>query len=87
MDDVYFNIQWRPKKFVKDQRFLVTDIDQIYIKDYHGYNQVMMIVNQPSGQKHVPLIMVRGISKARFLEQEIEKYLKIEDRQVPEEKA
>jgi len=87
MDDVYFNIQWRPKKFVKDKRFLVRDIDQIYIRDYHGYHQVMMIVNQAGGQKHEHLITIIGISKARFLEQEIEKYLKIEDRKVPEEKS
>ena len=87
MDDVYFNIQWRPKKFVKDKRFLVRDIDQIYIKEYHGYHRVMMIVNQAGGQKHEHLITIIGISKARFLEQEIEKYLKIEDRKVPEENA
>jgi len=82
MDDVYLNIQWRPKKLIKDKRFLVRDIEQIYIKKLNGYHNVVMMVNQPSGQKQVTLLSVRSLSKARFLEQEIEKYLKIEDRPV-----
>ncbi len=82
MDEVYLNIQWRPKKLIKDKRFLVRDIDQIYIKKLNGYHNVVMIVNQPSGQKEITLLSVRSLSKARFLEQEVEKYLKIEDREV-----
>lgn len=82
IDDVYFKIQRRPKKLVKDKQFLIRDIDQVYLKDYHGAYRVMMMVNQPTGQKAVVLMMVSSITKARFLEQEIEKYLKIEDREV-----
>ncbi len=82
MDDVYFNIQARPKKFVKDRQFLVRDIDQLYVKSISGMYQVLMMVNQKNGQKEVHLITVRSLAKAKFLEQEIEKYLKIEDRDV-----
>ena len=45
-----------------------------------------MILNGIEGQKHVPLIPVLGsLSKARYLEQEIEKHLGIIDREVLEE--
>lgn len=82
IDDVYFNIQWRPKKFVKDKQFLIRDIDQVCVKKHNGLNGVMMILNQDNGQKEVHLMTVRSLAKAKFLEQEIEKYLKIEDREV-----
>jgi len=85
MDDVFLNIQWRPKKLSKDQRFLIRDIDQVFVKKVHGMNNVIMVVNQPAGQKQVKLLSDSSLLKARFLEQEIEKYLKIEDREVPEE--
>ncbi len=82
MDDVYFNIQWRPKKFVKDKRFLVRDIDQLYVRSINGMYQVLMVLNQENGQKEIPLMSVRSLAKAKYLEQEIEKYLKIEDREI-----
>jgi len=44
------------------------------------------IINGVNGQKHIKLIpKVSSISKAKYLEQEIEKYLGIKDRRVPEE--
>ena len=45
-----------------------------------------MIVNGTTVQKYIPLIKnVGSPSKARYLEQEIEKQIGITDRQVPEE--
>lgn len=86
MDDVYFNIEWRPKKFHKDKRILVKDIDQVYLKKTtEGYHQVTMIVNEVTGQKHIKLMALDSLSQARYLEQEIERYLKITDRSIPEE--
>ena len=47
-----------------------------------------MIVNEPTGQKHIELISnVDSRSKAKYIEQEIEKYLGIKDRRVPDENS
>lgn len=79
-------VRWRPKKFVKDKSYHVDEIDQIYVKNIHGQGAVYMIVNGVEGQKHVQLIQgLDSMSKARYLEQEIEQHLGIMDRKVPEE--
>lgn len=86
MDDRYLSIIRRPKKLIKDQHFLINDIDQIYVKGPAGMTGVYMIVNSAMGQKHVKLISsVDSLSKARFMEQEIERHLGIPDRRIPEE--
>lgn len=83
IDNQYLNIRWRPKKMVKDRSYSVHDIDQIYINKAH---QLMMIVNGDDGQKHVKLTpKIGGLTKAKYLEQEIEKKLGITNRKVPEE--
>ena len=81
------NISWRPKKFIKDQQFNIKDIDQIYTRSVSGLSSIFMIVNGIDGQKHIKLIQgLDSLSKARFLEQEIERHLGIVDRNIPEEK-
>jgi len=87
INDQELSIKWRPKNFNKDKVFDVREIDQLYIKSIHSnYYSVFMIVNGIDGQKHEELISSVGSrSKARFLEQEIERYLNIPDRPVPEE--
>jgi len=83
-------IKHRPSNFKKDIAFSAEDIDQIYLKHSHihsGYFVLNMIVNGPKGQQHQELVHVSSISKAKYLEQEIEKYLGIEDRKVPEATA
>jgi len=87
IDDRNLHIQWRPKNLHKDKSYRIQDINQIYVKkrkdmDLHG---IYMITNSGAGQKHVMLTSVRTISKAKFLEQEIERHLGIQDREVPEE--
>ena len=76
-------IKHRPNNLKKDRYFPVEDIDQIYIK-HVGHYGLYMIVNGTKGQQHVKLVDVKTISKAKYLEQEIEKYLGIENRKVPE---
>ena len=88
IDDAYVSIQHRPRKFNKDKKFRINEIDQIYTKKYasSNYYAVYMILNGLDGQKHVKLIpYISSGSKARYIEQEIEAHLGIEDRQVPEE--
>lgn len=88
IDDNFLSIKWRPKKFHKDKYYPVQDINQIYTKTENGQSSIYMILNGANGQKHVKLIaLIDSLSKARYLEQEIEWHLGIEDREVPEEKA
>lgn len=84
----FLSIKSRPKHFKKDMTFNNVDIDQIYLKKVDGVHYyVYMMVNALEGQKHVKLLTVNSLSKAKYLEQEIEKYLNIEDRKVPEATA
>lgn len=86
IDQEFFHIRWRPKKWIKDRNFPIKKVNQIYTKSHDGHHAIYMIVNGPEGQKHIRLMgEITSLSKARYLEQEIEKYLKIEDRIVPEE--
>lgn len=59
-----------------------------YNPSFHSTNDQSFIQytekNGLDGQKHVKLITINTISKAKYLEQEIEKYLNIIDREVPE---
>jgi len=77
----------RPKNVKKDRTYEVEEIDQLYIQhstDGLGLFNIQMIINSLEGQKHIKLITVNTLSKAKYLEQEIERYLNIEDRKVPE---
>ncbi len=86
IDDQYMTIKWRPKKFNKDQQFNIEDIDQIYVRSTPTHHSVYMIVNGLEGQKHLKLIPnMQSLSKARYLEQEIERQIGIVDRRIPEE--
>jgi hypothetical protein len=88
ISDRFLSIKWRPNKLHKDQFYPVQDIDQVYVKKEHEQFHVYLILNGDDGQKHVKLIGgLPNASKARFLEQEIEWHLGIEDREVPEEHA
>ena len=86
LDSNYLNVRYRPSNLQKDKKYLLSEIDQLYVKAVGGSASLYMIVNGVEGQKHVSITpMMVGKSKVRFLEQEIEKHLKIKDRQVPEE--
>ena len=86
LDKDFLTIKWRPKKFIADQTYRTDDIDQIYVRGAEGYCQLYMLVNDLAGQKHIKLMSgLTSVSKARYIEQEIERYLGIENRKVPEE--
>lgn len=88
INERFLNIEWRPKKWHKDQQFDKEDVDQLYVyrNASTGYYEVGMIINGVEGQKRVRLIPgLDSLSKARYLEQEIEKHLGIIDRAVLEE--
>jgi hypothetical protein len=86
ISDRFLTIKWRPNKLHKDQYYPVQDIDQVYVKNEHEQFHIYLILNGVEGQKHVKLIGgLDNVSKARFLEQEIEWHLGIENRDVPGE--
>jgi len=87
VDDQDLSILRKPRSLVKDQHFAISEIDQLYVKSVQGgICDIYLVVNGANGQKHVKLIShMKSMSKARYLEQEIEKYLGIEDRRIPEE--
>lgn len=87
VSDKFLSIKSRPKNFKKDKTYAVNEIDQLYLKhavDGSGYYSIYMIINGMEGQKHIKLLTLNTLSKAKYLEQEIERYLHIEDRKVPE---
>jgi len=86
LDDKMLSIFRKPKKFIKDQHFDARDIDQLYVKKNQHLYTIYMTINGVNGQKEVKLISnLDSVTKARFLEQEIENHLGIEDRRMPDE--
>jgi len=91
IDDQDLNIERRPRKFVRDKKYSIADIDQVYMKNVTTSSgkkgaAIFMIVNDVNGQKHVELIKsVNSRTKAKYIEQEIEKHLGIKDRRIPDE--
>jgi len=87
--DKFLSIKSPYNNLQKDKNFHADELDQLYLKnsaDGSGYS-IFMILNGIEGQKHEKLLTVNTISKAKYLEQEIEKHLHIQDRKVPEATA
>ena len=85
-DNGQLHVHWRPKKFIKDKTYQINEIDQFYVSNAGGTMSLRMIVNSINGQEHVKLLTnLQSVSKAKFLEQELEKYLGIPNKKVPEE--
>lgn len=81
------SIKHRPKNFRKDKMYAADEIEQLYLKPSNesgGHYTINLIINGLEGQKHEKLMTVNSLSKAKYLEQEIEQYLNIIDREVPE---
>lgn len=87
IDEEYLTIQYRPKNLVKDKTIATQEIEQLYIKTIaSNYYSLHAVLNTREGQKHVQLIKyLDNRNKARFIELEVEQYLGIEDRRLPEE--
>lgn len=78
------DIGWRPNNFVKDKSILTREIEQLYVKRMaDGTIGLYSILNQVHGQKHELIIgRIKDLAHAKYLEQEIEKYLEIPDQKV-----
>lgn len=90
VNDKFLSIKYRPNNLKKDRNFVADDIDQLYLKpsnEMPGHYIIHMVINGMDGQKHEKLMAVNSLSKAKYLEQEIEKYLNIVDRKVLEANA
>lgn len=88
INDRFLNIKWRPKKFHHDISVSTQELRQLYVKFNTTTNQASLfgILDTTEGQKHVKLLPdINGLTKARFLEQEIERHLGITDEEVAEE--
>lgn len=78
-------VKHMPNNFQKEKVYNSREIDQVYVgRDTSGYFSLNIIINGIDGQKHQKLFSVKTMTKGKFLEQEIEKHLGIEDRSVPE---
>ena len=87
INDKSLSIKSRPKNLKKDKTYSADEIDQLYLRyssDGMGHITIHMIINGVEGQKHKELLTVNSLSKAKYLEQEIERYLNIEDRKILE---
>jgi len=79
------NFKSRPKNIKKDKSFSSDEIDQLFVNnsaDGMGHFTIHMLVNAPEGQKQVKLVTVNSLPKAKYIEQEIERYLGLEDRPI-----
>ena len=86
VDQQYLNVRYSPKNLQTEQRIAIQEIDQLYIKGEDNGSALYAVVNRPEGQKHIRLIRAMSDkSKPRFVEQEIERFLNIPDREIPEE--
>jgi len=87
IDEEYLTIQYRPKNFVKDKIVATREIEQLYVKTLaSNYYSLYAVLNTRDGQKHERLIQyIDTRNNARYIELELEKYLGIEDRRLPEE--
>lgn len=80
------SVEHRPKKGRADKFYKSKDIDQLYVTKYPNpwtgaqVYGVQMVVDDGGGQKHIRLIGgMKTIREAKFMEQEIENHLKIQD--------
>jgi len=83
-EDLY--IDFRPSNFSKDVHYKVKNIEQLFVKvDQYGLG-LHMVVNSSAGQKQERLISrFKNITHAKYIEQELEKYLGITNKSVPGE--
>ncbi len=81
-------VQWRPQNFNQDKVYKVSNIEQVYVKTDSMGLSLYMIVNGIDGQKHQRLLSgFTNIIKAKYIEQEIERFLNIKNKKVSGELA
>jgi len=83
VDRTHISVMWRPNNFVKDRSFPIQSIEQVYIRATSKGVCLYIVNNTIDGQKHEELVgRFTDLTKAKYIEQELEKYLGIEDRSV-----
>ncbi len=80
-----FDIVRKPRKLFKNASYDLSEIEQFYVSKPADY-ALTMVVNTQDGHKHINLVSgFKKVSEARYLEQELEEHLGIENKKVPEE--
>ena len=86
VDDKYLHLIWKPSKLMPSKKIRVSDIDQVYIKNMNSMYYIYAVINGPRGQKHQNLVGgFTSHSMVRYIEQELEKFLALPDKALPEE--
>ena len=76
-------IEYRPKNFINDKTYSAKSIEQLFVKKDHNGLCLQMVVNEIEGQKTQRLIgRFSDITKAKYIEQEIERYLGIKNKRI-----
>jgi len=89
VDDQYLYIKTRPKNFLKDKVYVRAHVKQFYLKQFPNsdYYQLMMLYDGPDGEEHVKIApMMQGKSTSLYIEQELERFMGIEEYEVPDSK-
>lgn len=74
----------RPKNFIADKIFQVSEIEQIYVKQTHEGVGLFFLLNTIDGQRHEQVIKrLKDTGQGKFIEQELEQYLAIKNKDVP----
>lgn len=80
-DNIY--VQHRPRPLRKDKEFATLDLDQIYVKQTIDGVGLFFVINSEKGQRHEQVLgRFRSAAQMKYIEQEIEGYLKIKDRSI-----
>jgi len=85
INDHSLDVAYRPKNFVKDQSFLVSEIEQAFVKadPVMGGHAVYLVINDPNGQSQKRLMGgMKSLLKAKYIEQELERKLGITNKKV-----
>lgn len=81
-----FTREYRPHNLHRPLKLDTEQIQQIYVTKNDGGINLNAIINEDGGQKHIIVIpRLENLIHAKFLEQEIEKMLKIKNKPVPGE--
>lgn len=85
IDNHEVKVEHRPKNFLSDQSFLTDEIEQVYVKadPILGGHGLFLTLNGPAGQSQKRMLGgIKSLLKAKYMEQEIEKYLGIANKKV-----
>jgi hypothetical protein len=83
MDKDYIDVQHRPKSLTSDKRYSVANLDQVYVRQTVDGLGLFFVMNGENGQRDEQVLgRVTKTAKLKYIEQEIEQYLKIKDRKV-----